>query len=89
MSRSSWGEIEHPDYPRELHPARENIASYVDFDAKVGYKLGGPAKSWEIAIAATNLFNVPHLEIPEIPVNGQPSTAPIPRRTWLELSGGF
>ena len=77
------------DFVESYTPTRENIPSYVDFDAKVGYKFGGKDKPWELAVAATNVFNVPHQEVPQVLIDGQPSTAAIPRQTWLELSGGF
>ena len=77
------------DFVQSFTPNRMNIASYVDVDAKLGYKVGGAGKPWEVAVAATNVFNKPHLEMPNIVLNGAPTSAAIPRRVWLQLSGGW
>jgi len=77
------------DFGQSFTPTRVNISSYIDFDAKLGYKIGSSSKPWEVAVAATNLFNQPHIEMPNVPVNGQPTSAAIPRRAWLEVSGGW
>jgi len=74
---------------RTFTAAPVTIGSYVDFDGKLGYKLADKNHPWEIAVTATNLFNVPHMEMPNVPVNGQPTAAAIPRRVWLQLSGNW
>jgi outer membrane receptor protein involved in Fe transport len=76
-------------YERSFTPGTVKLGSYIDVDAKLGYKLSGSVNPWEFAIAATNVFNVPHYEMPNVMLGSAPTAAAIPRRAWLELSGGW
>lgn len=95
--RSPWSAYTAIHYVGSSRYNNNNVGSplpnraYTTMDAGVGYRIGSEGRPLEISIAATNLLDDHHREMPDVPttLEDAPQSAPQSRTLWAMIGGKF